>query len=365
MTMDDAQLQELKEHAPALAALYHTGRETILRAADVAALEQARVATLGRKSPLTEMLRSIPTLDPELRPLLGKAGNMVRREFEALVERREAELKQAALADSLEHERLDVTLPGRPFPAGHEHLISQTMGEVEDIFIGLGYQIAEGPEVELDYYNFTALNTPPSHPARSAHDTFWVQEPRETMPEAVLDADRGVLLRTHTSPVQVRIMEGQRPPVYTICPGKVYRRDSDATHTPMFHQIEGLVVDEGITLADLKGTVAHFTREFFGPDRSIRVRPHFFPFTEPSIEVDVNCGLCGGKGCRSCKHSGWLEIMGAGMVDPAVYSFVDYDPEEFSGFAFGMGVERMAMLKHGIPDLRLFYDNDVRFLRQF
>jgi phenylalanyl-tRNA synthetase alpha chain len=239
------------------------------------------------------------------------------------------------------------------------------MREVEDIFVGLGYRIAEGPEVELDYYNFTALNTPPSHPARSAHDTFWVQEQRETMPEAVVDADRGVLLRTHTSPVQVRVMEQQQAPVYVLCLGKVYRRDSDATHTPMFHQVEGLVVDEGITLADLKGTVAHFTREFFGPERSIRVRPHFFPFTEPSIEVDVDCGLCGGKGCRSCKHAGWLEIMGAGMVDPNLYGFVGYDPEQVSGFAFGMGVERMAMLKHGIPDLRLFYDNDVRFLRQF
>jgi phenylalanyl-tRNA synthetase alpha chain len=265
----------------------------------------------------------------------------------------------------LAHERLDVTLPAQPFPAGHEHLISQTMREVEDIFIGLGYRIAEGPEVELDYYNFTALNTPPSHPARSAHDTFWVVEQRETMPEAVMDADRGVLLRTHTSPVQVRVMEQQQPPVYVVCLGKVYRRDSDATHTPMFHQVEGLVVDEGITLADLKGTVHHFTQEFFGGERAIRVRPHFFPFTEPSIEVDVSCELCGGKGCRSCKHSGWLEIMGAGMVDPAVYEFVDYDPEKISGFAFGMGVERMAMLKHGIPDLRLFYDNDVRFLRQF
>jgi phenylalanyl-tRNA synthetase alpha chain len=363
--MDDALLQEMKEKAPALTALYHSGRETILRASTVADLEQARVAVLGRKSALTEMLRSIPRLDPEMRPMLGKAGNLVRRDFEALVEEREAQLKREALAESLEHERLDVTLPGQPFAAGHEHLISQTMREVEDIFIGLGYSIAEGPEVELDYYNFTALNTPPSHPARSAHDTFWVVEERETMPEAVMDADRGVLLRTHTSPVQVRVMEQQQPPVYVVCLGKVYRRDSDATHTPMFHQVEGLVVDEGITLADLKGTVHHFTQEFFGGDRAIRVRPHFFPFTEPSIEVDVSCELCGGKGCRSCKHSGWLEIMGAGMVDPAVYSFVDYDPEKVSGFAFGMGVERMAMLKHGIPDLRLFYDNDVRFLRQF
>jgi phenylalanyl-tRNA synthetase alpha chain len=365
MTMDDAVLQALKQRAPGLAAIYHSGRDTIERAHDLAALEQARVQILGRKSALTDFLRSIPSLAPEDRPLVGKGGNLVRKELEALVEERESELKREALSDSLAHERIDVTLPGQPFPAGHEHLITQTMREVEDIFIGLGYSIAEGPEVELDYYNFTALNTPPSHPARSAHDTFWVVEQRETMPEAVVDADRGVLLRTHTSPVQVRVMEQQRPPVYVLCPGKVYRRDSDATHTPMFHQIEGLVVDEGITLADLKGTVAHFTHKFFGPDRSIRVRPHFFPFTEPSIEVDVSCELCGGKGCRSCKYSGWLEIMGAGMVDPALYDFVDYDPEQVSGFAFGMGVERMAMLRHGIPDLRLFYDNDVRFLRQF
>ncbi|HZL64798.1 MAG TPA: phenylalanine--tRNA ligase subunit alpha [Thermoleophilia bacterium] len=363
--MDDPDLQMLKQRAPGLAAIYRSGREAILRAPDVAALEQVRVTTLGRKSPLTESLRSISTLPAEDRPLVGKGGNIIRKELEALVDEREAQLKAAALSTSLAEERIDVTLPGQPFPAGHEHLISQTMREVEDIFVGLGYRIAEGPEVELDYYNFTALNTPPSHPARSTHDTFWVVEQRETMPEAVVDADRGVLLRTHTSPVQVRVMEQQEPPVYVVCLGKVYRRDSDATHTPMFHQVEGLVVDEGITLADLKGTVAHFTREFFGPDRSIRVRPHFFPFTEPSIEVDVSCELCGGKGCRSCKHSGWLEIMGAGMVDPNVYGFVGYDPEQVSGFAFGMGVERMAMLKHGIPDLRLFYDNDVRFLRQF
>jgi phenylalanyl-tRNA synthetase alpha chain len=365
MTMDDADLRVLKERAPTLAAVCVTAAEAVARAADLVSLEKARVAVLGRKSPLTELLRSISTLAAEDRPVIGKLGNVVRRELEALVDEREAELKKAALSASLEHERLDVTLPGQPFPAGHEHLISQTMQEVEDIFIGLGYRIAEGPEVELDYYNFTALNTPPSHPARSAHDTFWVQEQRETMPEAVVDADRGVLLRTHTSPVQVRVMESQQPPVSILCLGKVYRRDSDATHTPMFHQVEGLVVDEGITLTDLKGTVAHFTREFFGSERSIRVRPHFFPFTEPSIEVDVNCELCGGRGCRSCKHSGWLEIMGAGMVDPNVYGFVGYDPEKVSGFAFGMGVERMAMLKHGIPDLRLFYDNDVRFLRQF
>jgi phenylalanyl-tRNA synthetase alpha chain len=363
--MDDRQLSELGAAHPELAVLHADALVAVAKADDAAALEDVRVRFLGRRSRLTEILRSISTLAPEQRPVVGKLGNVVRSELEALVETREGELKKAALDVSLARERIDVTLPGQSFLAGHEHLIIQTMREVEDIFIGLGYRIAEGPEVELDYYNFTALNTPPSHPARSAHDTFWVVEQRETMPEAVMDADRGVLLRTHTSPVQVRVMERQRPPVYVVCLGKVYRRDSDATHTPMFHQVEGLVVDEGITLADLRGTVAHFTREFFGSERAIRVRPHFFPFTEPSIEVDVNCELCGGKGCRSCKHSGWLEIMGAGMVDPNVYGFVGYDPEVVSGFAFGMGVERMAMLKHGIPDLRLFYDNDVRFLRQF
>ena len=364
--MDDAELQILKQRAPGLAALYTTGRDdAILRAADVAALEQARVATLGRKSALTELLRSIPTLPPEERPLLGKGGNVVRRELEALVEEREAELKREALSASLAHERLDVTLPGQPFPAGHEHLISQTMREVEDIFIGLGYRIAEGPEVELDYYNFTALNTPPSHPARSAHDTFWVVEQRETMPEAVMDADRGVLLRTHTSPVQVRVMERQRPPSTS----SASARSTAATPTPRTRRCSTRSRASSSTRASRSPTSrARCTtspREFFGGERAIRVRPHFFPFTEPSIEVDVSCELCGGKGCRSCKHSGWLEIMGAGMVDPNVYGFVDYDPEKVSGFAFGMGVERMAMLKHGIPDLRLFYDNDVRFLRQF
>lgn len=360
--MDDAELQSLCVQRPELLELRAAARAAILAAADRDALEQARVEALGRKSALTEFLRGLPSLPVDERPAAGKAGNLVRRELEELVAARSDELKRAALSDSLARERLDVTLPGDPYPHGHEHLIAQTMREVEDIFIGLGYQIAEGPEVELDYYNFTALNTPPSHPARSAHDTFWIEERGTAQPPA---GQGNVLLRTHTSPVQVRVMEQQQPPVAVLCLGKVYRRDSDATHTPMFHQVEGLVVDEGITLADLKGTVAHFTRAFFGPQREIRVRPHFFPFTEPSIEVDVSCGLCGGKGCRSCKQAGWLEIMGAGMVDPNLYGFVDYDPERVSGFAFGMGVERMAMLKHDIPDLRLFYDNDVRFLRQF
>ena len=341
------------------------GLAAIAAAADLRALDEVRVAYLGKKGALTEVLRGLGSLPSDQRPVVGKTANEVRVALEAALDERGATLGASELEQRMTTDAVDVTLPGRARPVGSRHLIEQITAEVVEVFLGLGYRIAEGPEVELDYYNFTALNTPPSHPARSAHDTFWVVEQRETMPEAVMDADRGVLLRTHTSPVQVRVMEQQQPPVYVVCLGKVYRRDSDATHTPMFHQVEGLVVDEGITLADLKGTVHHFTQEFFGGERAIRVRPHFFPFTEPSLEVDVSCELCGGKGCRSCKHSGWLEIMGAGMVDPAVYEFVDYDSEKVSGFAFGMGVERMAMLKHGIPDLRLFYDNDVRFLRQF
>ena len=368
--MDDAQLRELTSASPELAALR---AEALLAVADPmidqAALEETRVRFLGRKSRLTEILRSIPTLPAEQRPVVGRLGNVVRRELEELVAARETELQTAALQTSLAHEKVDITLPGQPFLAGHQHLISQTIRTVEDIFIGLGYVVAEGPEIETDYYNFTALNTPPDHPARSLHDTFFIDAgaAADGAGGAGGDADvaAGVLLRTHTSPVQVRTMEAQRPPVYIICPGKVYRRDSDATHTPMFNQIEGLVVDEGITMADLKGTLHYFAREFFGEEREIRLRPHFFPFTEPSIEIDVSCELCKGAGCRSCKYSGWLEILGAGMVDPSLYGFVDYDPEKVQGFAFGMGVERMAMLKHGIPDLRAFYDNDLRFVEQF
>ena len=357
--MDDAQLRELTSASPELAALLEAAPLAVSDPIDQAALEEARVRFLGRKSRLTEILRSIPTLPAEQRPVLGRLGNVVRRELEEFFAAREAQLQAAVLQASLAHEEVDITLPGQPFLAGHQHLISQTIRTVEDIFIGLGYVVAEGPEIETDYYNFTALNTPPDHPARSLHDTFFIDA------GAAADAAAGVLLRTHTSPVQVRTMEAQQPPVYIICPGKVYRRDSDATHTPMFNQIEGLVVDEGITMADLKGTLHYFAREFFGEEREIRLRPHFFPFTEPSIEIDVSCELCKGAGCRSCKYSGWLEILGAGMVDPSLYGFVDYDPEKVQGFAFGMGVERMAMLKHGIPDLRAFYDNDLRFVEQF
>ena len=357
--MDEAQREELQGGSPELAGLFAEGEAAVAAVGDEAALEQVRVRLLGRKSRLTEMLRSISTLPAEERPVVGRLGNVVRRELDERIVARRRELAGAALAASLSEERLDVTLPGVPFPLGHEHLITQTIREVEDIFLGLGYVVAEGPEIETDYYNFTALNTPGDHPARSLHDTFFITT------EGVASPAPPALLRTHTSPVQVRTMEAQRPPVYVICPGKAYRRDLDATHTPMFHQVEGLAVDEGITLADLKGTLHHFAREFFGGERPIRLRPHFFPFTEPSVEVDVQCLLCGGEGCRSCKHSGWLEILGAGMVDPNLYGFVDYDAERLAGFAFGMGVERMAMLKHNVPDLRAFFDNDLRFLEQF
>jgi phenylalanyl-tRNA synthetase alpha chain len=407
--MDDAQLHDLQERTPELAGLYAEAVAAAAAAAEPDALEQVRVRFLGRKSRLTEILRSISTLPAEQRPVVGKLGNIVRVELEKLVEEREAALASASLRQALAAERIDVTLPGAPLPLGHQHLITRTIREVEDIFLGLGYKVAEGPEIELDYYNFTALNTPDDHPARSVDDTFFIDGRTAVRRPAgdggdlaestgaaragaggagtgAADASSGaadastaddggaatsapiageLLLRTHTSPVQVRTMESQEPPVYIICPGKVYRPDLDATHTPMFHQVEGLAVDYGITLADLKGTLHQFAREFFGAERAIRLRPHFFPFTEPSVELDVQCLLCGGAGCRSCKYSGWLEILGAGMVDPNLYGFVGYDAGELQGFAFGMGVERMAMLKHGVPDARALFDNDLRFLEQF
>ncbi len=320
-------------------------------APDAGALEEVRVRFLGRKAHLTQLLRSIPQMPAEERPGVGRYGNLIKRELERVLEERQSALEADELVDSLERDAIDVTLPGTSIPLGHLHLITSTQREIEDTFISMGYEVVEGPEVETDYYNFEALNHPADHPARSLHDTFFVSD--------------DILLRTHTSPVQVRTMEKRRPPVYIIAPGKAYRRDSDATHTPMFHQVEGLVVDRGITLADLKGTLEVFARAMFGAERRIRLRPHFFPFTEPSVEVDVSCMICDGAGCRLCKRSGWLEILGAGMVDPNVFGFVGYDAEEFTGFAFGMGIERIAMLKHGVTDLRLFYENDLRFVRQF
>ncbi|MBE0429726.1 MAG: phenylalanine--tRNA ligase subunit alpha [Thermoleophilia bacterium] len=344
--------EELKAH-PGLSDIYGEASADVEAAADPESLEAVRVKHLGRKSPLLQLLRSIPKLPAEEKPVAGRLGNQVRAALEQALLTRKQELEESQLRERLAAEQVDITLPGEPFPRGHLHLITQTLWEIEDIFIGLGYRIAEGPEVETDYYNFTALNTPEGHPARSSHDTFFI----EGHPD--------VLLRTHTSPVQIRVMEQEDPPVYIIAPGRVYRRDSDATHTPMFHQLEGLAVDENITMADLKGTLEVFVKSMFGAEREIRMRPHFFPFTEPSVEIDVSCMICEGSGCRACKHIGWLEILGAGMVDPNVFGFVDYDTDRVQGFAFGMGIERIAMLKHRMTDLRMFFDNDLRFIKQF
>jgi len=331
----------------------------VAAASSVKDLEEIRVRYLGRKSELTTALRSIGDLPPEERGKVGQSANAAREALEELIGGRTQELEEAELDARLSEDRIDVTLPGEPPQrAGRLHLITETRREIEDIFIGLGFKVAEGPEVEYDYYNFTSLNHPPGHPARMLQDTFYFSD--------------DVLLRTHTSPMQTRAMEAQEPPIYIVIPGKTYRRDSDATHTPMFHQVEGLAVDENITLADLQGVLLEFARAIFGPEREIRLRPHYFPFTEPSVEVDISCFACGGSGVlpdggrdNLCKGSGWIEILGSGMVDPNVFGFVDYDPERYQGFAFGMGIERIAMLKHGVPDLRLFFDNDLPFLEQF
>ena len=342
--------------------------QAAVEAADSAAeLEEVRVRYLGRKAELTGMLRGIADLPPEQRGPVGSTGNKVRKGLEGLIEAKVKALRNAELEQSLAGDRIDVTLPGSPARAvGHLHPITRTRRLIEDVMIGLGYQVMEGPEVEHDYYNFTALNHPEGHPARMLQDTFYVDTDEHV---------EQVLLRTHTSPMQVRAMESAPPPLFMIVPGKTYRRDSDATHSPMFHQVEGLAVGEGITLADLKGTLLAMLREIFGPDREIRMRPHFFPFTEPSVEFDVTCFRCGGSGsledgsrCGLCKGIGWIELGGAGMVDPNVFGFVadsGYDPDSVTGFAFGFGIERIAMLQHNVGDLRLFFDNDLRMLEQF
>jgi phenylalanyl-tRNA synthetase alpha chain len=345
-----------------LARLAEEAEAAVGAAASSEELEQARIRYLGRKAELPQILRSVAQLPDEQRAELGRTGNETRKALEQLVASRAQDLEGAELEANLARERIDVTLPGDPpVPNGHLHLLTTTRREIEDVFVGMGYRVVEGPEVELDYYNFTALNIPAGHPARMEHDTFYFSDE--------------VLLRTHTSPVQIRSMEAQPPPIYIVVPGVVYRRDSDATHTPMFTQVEGLAVDEDITLADLRGTLLEFARAMFGEQERVRLRSGYFPFTEPSVEVDVSCFACDAAGhladgslCSLCKGSGWIEIMGAGMVDPHVFEFVrdnGYDPEQVQGFAFGMGVERIAMLRHGIPDLRLFFENDLRFLEQF
>ena len=348
----------------ALLTLQADALAAVAGAQDLASLDAVRVAYLGKKGSLTAVLRGLGQLSVEDRPQVGKVSNEVRVIVEDALEVRRAELASAALESRLVAEAVDVTLPGRHRFPGKAHVITQVVDKIVAVFTGLGYRVVEGPEVELDYYNFTALNHPPEHPARAATDTFYV---RDLSGDQTADATESeVLLRTHTSPVQVHVMERQPPPIYVLAPGKVYRRDvADPSHLPQFTQIEGLVVDEGITFGDLKGTLEHFVREIFGPDRRVRLRPHFFPFTEPSAEVDVSCGICRGEGCRSCGGEGWLEVLGCGMVDPNVFRYVGIDPERYSGFAFGMGAERIAALKYGIPDLRLFIEGDMRFLRQF
>jgi phenylalanyl-tRNA synthetase alpha chain len=338
-----------------LEALVADAERRIAAAADTETLEAVRIEAVGRKAPLVLALRELGSLPPEERRARGAELNRARQAIEAAIDARSEELRGADLERRLRTDRVDVTLPGLRRPRGHAHLIEQTRRDILDVFVGFGYEIADGPEVDTVYYNFDALNHTPTHPSRQVTDTFYVS------------AD--VVLRTHTSPMQIRTMEAHPPPVYMATAGRCYRRDTpDATHTAMFTQIEGLVVDRGITLAHLKGTLLQFARAIFGDDREVRLRPHFFPFTEPSVEVDISCFNCArdGSPCRVCKGEGWVEILGAGMVDPNLYTYVEgYDPEEVSGFAFGLGVERVAGLRHDIPDIRLLWENDLRFMEQF
>jgi phenylalanyl-tRNA synthetase alpha chain len=336
-------IEELKSEALA----------AVAAADSTAELEKVRIHYLGRSAEITGIKKSISSLSPESRKEVGRAANLASREIKERMSAQRAAIALAEREQRLQTEAVDVTLPGVPFPKGHLHPSQRIIDEVVDFFVGLGYRIAEGPEVETDYYNFTALNIPPGHPARGMQATFFL--------------DDGLVLRTQTSPVQIRTMLSQEPPVYIISPGRVYRRDSDPTHTPMFHQVEGLAVDKGLTLGHLKGTLTAMARHVFGNRVRLRLRPSYFQFTEPSVEQDVSCFVCGGRdpACKVCKGAGWLEMGGAGMVDPAVLEEVGYNPEEYTGFAFGMGPDRMAMVKYGVQDLRLFFEGDLRFLRQF
>lgn len=328
--------------------------EKIGQAADTKELQEIKVAYLGKKGSLTNVLRGMGKLSKEERPVIGEMANKVREAITATLNEKSEKLELVALEKQLEKEAIDVTLPGRPIKVGGPHLLTKIVEEIEDLFIGMGFEVREGPEVETDYYNFEALNLPKGHPARDMQDTFYLTNE--------------LLMRTHTSPVQARTMrefDGQKP-VKMICPGKVYRRDTDdATHSHQFTQIEGLYVDKNVTMSDLKGILDVFAKKMFGTDREIRLRPSFFPFTEPSVEMDISCKVCGGEGCSVCKGTGWIEILGAGMVHPNVLSMAGYDPEMYTGFAFGMGPERIAMLKYGVNDIRQFYTNDIRFLKQY
>ncbi len=334
-----------------LAQLEVQARQAIEAAGDLAALDQVRVHYLGKKGVLTEQLKSLGRLPADERREAGQSINLAKDAVQAAIEARRSALQSAAIEEQLARETVDVTLPGRGQQQGGLHPITRTLQRIETLFAGLGFETARGPEIEDDYHNFEALNIPAHHPARAMHDTFYI------------DAHR--VLRTHTSPVQIRVMENRRPPLRIIAPGRVYRCDSDLTHTPMFHQVEGLLVDEDVSFADLKGLLEEFLSHFFEQTLPVRFRPSYFPFTEPSAEVDIACVICGGGGCRVCKQSGWLEVLGCGMVHPNVFSQVGIDNERYTGLAFGMGVERLAMLKYGVDDLRLFFENDLRFLRQF
>ncbi len=319
---------------------------------DLAQLEEFRVKTLGKKGELTLVLREMGSLPPEERPVIGQLANEIRTYLEKALNDKTAQLKEAALEKRMEEETIDVTIPGKRPELGKLHPLTKTLNELEEIFLGMGFDVAEGPEVEWDKYNFEYLNIPQNHPARDVQDTFYIND--------------NILLRTHTSPVQIRTMLKQKPPIKIICPGRVYRSDAvDATHSPIFHQIEGLVVDKNITMSDLKGVLDVFAKQVFGPDTKTKFRPHHFPFTEPSAEVDVSCAICHGEGCRVCSHTGWIEILGAGMVHPKVLEYCGIDPEVYSGFAFGMGLDRITNLKYGIDDIRLLFENDIRFLKQF
>ena len=330
----------------------NNAEEEITSVSSIAELENVRIKYLGKKGELTLVLRGMGSLPAEERPVVGSLVNKARDFIEEKLSQKEREIKEKLLEERLKTEKIDITMPSKKVELGSIHPITQIINDVKEIFIGLGYEIAEGPEIELATYNFDKLNTPPDHPARDIQDTFYITD--------------SIVLRSQTSPMQARVMEQQKPPIKIICPGKVYRSDSvDATHSPAFHQIEGLVVDKNISMSDLKGTLELFAKKCLGEKTKIRFRPHHFPFTEPSAEVDVSCFVCGGKGCRVCKGEGWIELLGCGMVHPNVLRNCNIDPEVYSGFAFGFGVERIAMAKFGIDDMRLLYENDVRFLKQF
>lgn len=344
-------MAELDSQLQALNDIVTTAKEAVVAAEQSSVLEALRVEYLGKKGKITAYLKQLGNVSVEQRPVIGKSVNLAKQEVVGLIENRSKVLAEAAMAAALEAEKIDVSLPGRGEKTGGLHPVTRTLQRIDRYFQQIGFAVAEGPEIENSHHNFTALNIPEHHPARAMHDTFYF--------------NAEMLLRTHTSPVQIRAMEKQQPPLRLIAPGRVYRCDSDLTHTPMFHQVEGLMVDENVSFTDLKGILSDFLRAFFEKDLKVRFRPSYFPFTEPSAEADIECVICDGEGCRVCSHTGWIEILGCGMVHPNVFEHVNIDSEKYLGFAFGLGVERMAMLRYGVNDLRMFFDNDLKFLRQF